>query len=92
MYMGEPIAQVFIAENGFLLVVPDEEAEAKAEAEAKKNSKDGKCGCGPYLSMDERQKKLVFPKIADVLKYLKQELPALAKDQKADFDSAFNED
>lgn len=90
MDLGEPLAQIYAATNGFVVVVPDEAAEEAAEKEAEKAQKKG--NPTPYVPQSERTKQLVFPNIKDAVKFLTKNLPALAKSTKDDFDMAFDEE
>lgn len=83
MYMGEAVLQIFPAENGFLVVVPDEDAEKKAE-KAKKS--------GDYIPHEERNKKVVFQTVEQILAFMKKELPELVGEMKTDaYADAFDE-
>lgn len=77
MYMGEPIAQVYVADNGFVVCVENEKAEKLAETAKKRAAKDS-C-CPAYVPLEERTDKLVFSTIKEVCTFLTKQLPTLAK-------------
>lgn len=93
MYMGEPVVEVCLADNGFMVKTVDMEGREKARKKAQvKAGKDSPC-CPTSVDYEEFEKKVVFEKISDVVRFITKELPDLAGGLKGKeaFDSAFNE-
>jgi hypothetical protein len=94
MYLGEPVAQIYLVDNGILVVTVDKDGRDKARKKAQEKS-GNKGGCCPTSMEDYAsfEKKLVFSKVTDVTKFLVKELPTLAGGMKGKeaFDHAFNE-
>lgn len=92
MYMGEPVAQIYLVDNGILVMTVDQEARDEARAAADKKSPKGAC-CPSDVNYSDFEKKMVFSNIGEVMKFLAKQLPVLAGDLKgkAAFDAAFNE-
>lgn len=93
MYLGEPVAQIYLVDNGILVVTVDKDGRDKARKKAMEKS-GGKSECCPMpVDYESFEKRLAFSKVTDVTKFLVKELPTLAggiKGKEA-FDHAFNE-
>lgn len=93
MYLGEPVAQIYLVDNGVLVVTVDKEARDKARKEAEKKAPKGGACCPSTIDWDSYEKRLAFPNIKDAAKYLSRELPTLASGLKGKdaYNAAFDE-